>query len=126
MSDSKRQSLLVIGIAMIIISAILAYFALSQPKIYVDGSTASTAVENSSNVNIADTRSSLQSVTFPININTCDAEDLLSVDGIGESKAAAIVEYRDVIGEYTDLSQLKNIKGIGDNLFEKIAPYLCV
>lgn len=116
MSESKRQSLLVIAIALIIISAIIAYFSLSQPKVYVDaiGTSASTTTDED------------EISQFPVNINTCTAQDLMTVKGIGESTAQAIVEYRDAIGSYSDLSELKNIKGIGESLFEQISPYLCV
>ena len=50
----------------------------------------------------------------------------MSIKGIGESKASAILEYRDYIGGYTSVDEIKNIKGIGDKTFNEISPYLCV
>lgn len=136
MSSSKKQSLLVIGIAMIIIAGILLYFSLSQPKIYVD-KNAGTANINADASAVYETESQVSafakadnvdndSVSYPVNINTCTAAELMSIDSIGEAKASAIIEYREYLGGYTSVEQIKNIEGIGDGVYEKVAPYLCV
>lgn len=49
-----------------------------------------------------------------ININTADVETLASLDGIGQSKAEAIVAYRDANGPFQSSTDLTNVKGIGD------------
>lgn len=54
-----------------------------------------------------------------IKINSATAEELSSLDGIGESKAAAIVEYRKTHGNFSSVEQLTNVKGIGEKLIEK-------
>ena len=49
-----------------------------------------------------------------VNINTADAETLSSeLTGIGQSKAEAIVAYRDQHGPYKQVEDLVNVKGIG-------------
>lgn len=48
-----------------------------------------------------------------ININQADADALTALDGIGAAKAAAIVEYRERIGNFKTLEDLANVKGIG-------------
>ena len=55
-----------------------------------------------------------------ININTADVTKLMELPGIGESKAGAIVEYRESNGAYTDINDIKNVSGIGEALFERI------
>ena len=50
----------------------------------------------------------------------------MQIDGIGEVRAAAIIAYRNELGGYTSVEQLKNIKGIGEATFAKIAPYVTV
>ena len=55
-----------------------------------------------------------------INLNKATLEDLLTLTGIGESKAKSIIEYRDTNGNFKDINELKNVSGIGDALFEKI------
>lgn len=64
--------------------------------------------------------------TFPINLNTCTVNDLLSIDSVGEARAQAIIEYREYLGSYTSVEQLKDIKGIGDSIYAKIEPYVTV
>ena len=40
--------------------------------------------------------------------------------GIGESKALAIIKYREEKGEFKSIDELKEVKGIGESLFAKI------
>lgn len=55
----------------------------------------------------------------PININTASAEQLTALNGIGEAKAAAIVEHRKAHGPFQSVDQLVEVKGIGLKLVEK-------
>lgn len=54
-----------------------------------------------------------------ININTADATMLASLNGIGERKAMAIIDYRKQHGPFKSVEQLTEVKGIGDALVEK-------
>jgi len=54
-----------------------------------------------------------------ININTASAEQLTALQGIGEAKAAAIVEHREAHGSFRSIDQLVDVKGIGLKLVEK-------
>ncbi|PLT34634.1 helix-hairpin-helix domain-containing protein [Bacillus sp. V5-8f] len=58
--------------------------------------------------------------TQNININTAQASDLETLPGIGPSKSAAIIEYRETNGPFREVEDLKNITGIGDKTFEKL------
>ncbi|MCE9678261.1 helix-hairpin-helix domain-containing protein [Shewanella sp. AS1] len=60
-----------------------------------------------------------QTVSQPININTATAEQLAELQGIGEAKAQAIVEYRHVNGNFKSIDDLALVKGIGAKLVEK-------
>ena len=53
-----------------------------------------------------------------INVNTATASQLCSLKGIGEKKAAAIIQYRDEHGDFTSVDQLLNVPGIGEKLLE--------
>lgn len=58
----------------------------------------------------------------PVNINSADATTLSeSLSGIGQKKAEAIVQYRMDNGEFESLSDLTNVKGIGEKTVEKNA-----
>ncbi|NNL07217.1 MAG: ComEA family DNA-binding protein [Gammaproteobacteria bacterium] len=55
-----------------------------------------------------------------VNINTADAETLSSeLTGIGQSKAEAIVAYREQHGPYRQIEDLTNVKGIGMATIDK-------
>jgi len=50
----------------------------------------------------------------PVNVNTASAEEISeALKGIGLSKAAAIVTYRNEHGEFKHIDELVNVKGIG-------------
>ncbi len=55
-----------------------------------------------------------------VNINTADQEALVSLSGIGTTKAEAIIQYREANGSFKTVDDLVNVKGIGDKTFEKI------
>ncbi|WP_043933943.1 helix-hairpin-helix domain-containing protein [Bacillus sp. EB01] len=55
-----------------------------------------------------------------ININRANETELQEIPGIGPSKAAAIIEYREKNGPFKKPEELKEISGIGDKTFEKL------
>lgn len=61
-----------------------------------------------------------------ININEASAKELMSLKGIGEVKAAAIVEYRRANGGFRKIEDIMNVKGIGEKTFEKIRDQITV
>ena len=61
-----------------------------------------------------------------ININTAPASELVKLKGIGEIKAAAIVEYRRINGNFKTVQDIMNVSGIGEKTFEKIRGQITV
>ncbi|AWK50769.1 competence protein ComEA [Clostridium beijerinckii] len=55
-----------------------------------------------------------------VNINTATIEQLKTLDGIGDSKANSIIEYREQNGGFKSKEDIKNVTGIGEKMFEKI------
>lgn len=54
-----------------------------------------------------------------VNINTADAETLSeSLKGVGLSRAESIVRYRETHGDFVDVYELANVKGIGERTVE--------
>ena len=62
---------------------------------------------------------------YPVNINTSSKEELMTIPGIGESKADLIIAYREE-HPFETIEDIKNIKGIGDTTFEKLKSYITV
>ena len=54
-----------------------------------------------------------------ININRANEGELVSLDGIGSSKAQAIILYRDMFGDFKTVGELAKVKGIGPKTVEK-------
>ena len=59
-------------------------------------------------------------VISKININTATMNELIKLNGIGESKAKLIIEYRTKNGKFKDIKEIMNIKGISETIFSKI------
>ena len=53
-----------------------------------------------------------------ININTASADELMDLKGIGEKKAAAIIEFRETNGIFKHPEDLMKVPGIGPKTFE--------
>lgn len=83
-------------------------------------STVSTASSASSFSKSTQQPSSSEPQTELININTATSEELQTLPGIGEVKAAAIIAYREEHGAFSDISEIINVSGIGEKTFENI------
>lgn len=55
-----------------------------------------------------------------VSINRATKEELLTIPGIGEAKADAIIAYRKEHGGFKQLEELKEVSGIGDALFTQV------
>jgi competence protein ComEA len=56
----------------------------------------------------------------PISLSTATAEQLDSLDGIGPTLAARIVQYREAHGGFHTVDELRQVSGIGDKRFEAL------
>lgn len=55
-----------------------------------------------------------------VNLNTATKEELMTLSGIGEVKAEAIIRYREERGGFTSVEELKEIEGIKEGVFGKV------
>ena len=61
-----------------------------------------------------------------MNINTATKEELMTIGGIGESKATQIISYRETNGPFQKIEDIMNISGIKEGIFSKIKDYITV
>ena len=113
MKSDKRQTYILIGIGLMAVAAVLLYVCFSQPAFVAEpAAAASSAAAASASDTAAVSAGALQTTaaatpeqtttvkefTYPINLNTATQEELLSINGIGEKRAAQILAYRDELG----------------------------
>lgn len=67
-----------------------------------------------------------QNQSAKINLNTATMEQLMELPGIGETKAAGILAYRERIGQFADIEEIRNVSGIGEAMYEKIKDKITV
>ncbi len=109
--SEKKHELLLIAAALFISVTVLLYSVLDSPKYNnleaVPITTAPYHTETTSRVH------------GKVNINTADTSELMELEGIGENKAKAIVEYREKNGRFRLPEEITNVSGIGMGIAEK-------
>jgi competence protein ComEA len=85
-------------------------------KIYVPTISESEESDNASGI----------SADGKVNINRATAEELMTLPGIGESKAKDIISYRETNGSFAKIEDIMNIPGIKDGVFNKISGSITV
>jgi competence ComEA-like helix-hairpin-helix protein len=75
---------------------------------------------------VQETEKDEELISFPININTATAEELILLPNIGEVMAKRIVVYRIRNNGFKTKEEIMNVKGIGKVKFEKIKDKICI
>ena len=106
---------ILISTAIAMAAVILCYNAIFVPKmppisVSVSGETIKSPSDSYENTQVE-----------KVNINTADKDTLSeNLTGIGPAIAERIISYRNHYGGFQTINELKNVKGIGDKIFEKI------
>ena len=61
-----------------------------------------------------------------VNLNTATREELMTLPGIGEAKAEAVIRYREEHGTFQTVEEIMQISGIKDAIYMKIKDRLTV
>ena len=61
-----------------------------------------------------------------VNINSAGLEELITLPGIGEARASAILSYRSEQGGFQRIEDIMNVNGIGESLFSRIKGLISV
>lgn len=89
------------------------------PFIYVEGDTEDRQNNNSSLNRSTDNISKIPDIQI-LNINTATKYQLMTLDGIGDSKSDSIIEYRSNISLFYKKEDIMKVNGIGQEIFNKI------
>jgi competence protein ComEA len=61
-----------------------------------------------------------------INLNTASQEELMTLPGVGESKARAIIEYREEHQGFQSIEEIMNINGIKEGVYNNIKDLITI
>ena len=148
--SEKRHELYLIAFALVCAAALILYIAFDSPQLNameIPANSSQGEGRSSSRAQSLETQTVLQpqeneteaqeiqteeaskkpqtapvapKPTGTVNINTATKEQLMTLDGIGEVKATAILEYRRENGNFYTVDELTNVKGIGEKTLETI------
>lgn len=59
-----------------------------------------------------------------LELNSADTTELKKIPGIGSGYANRIIKYKNMLGGYVEITQLKEVWGMDDILYNKITPYI--
>ncbi len=68
----------------------------------------------------------IESVNFPLDINTCQAAELMALKGVGPAMAAKIIAYREKNAGFKTRCEIKKVGGIGERLYEAVKDKIMV
>lgn len=61
-----------------------------------------------------------------VNINTASLDELCTIPGIGETRANAIIAYREANGGFLSIADIMLVEGIGEGIYESISEYITI
>ena len=99
----------------------------TEETIQCDGSSIIEVGDNTEDNNNVSSEDNIElENNTKININTASLEELMTLNGVGEAKAKAIIEYRNTSGGFKTLEEIKNVSGIGDAAYNKIKDNIAI
>lgn len=96
-------------------------------SIDITNSESNSILNNSFNVNSnAKSFSTVNGIKKKVNINTATQDELETLSGIGTSTAKKIISYRNEVGKFKKIDDIKKVNGIGEAKFNKIKDFITI
>ena len=119
----KNTPVSILAWACLLLAAFLAGMFIGRN---VAGGPIQTTVLNTPGTSQSSTPASSVPSQGKVNINTATLEELMTLEGIGQTYAQRIIDYREANGPFTDIKQIKNVSGIGDKRYEAIKDFITI
>ncbi len=100
--------------------------AKKKTKITAKSTTKKTTGTKAKKITTSKTTEYIRHVSYPIDINQADYDDLVQIKGIGQVMADKILSYRNSVGTISNIDMLLNIDGIGNATLQNLKKYLYV
>ena len=120
----KSPDNVLLGIALFLLAGVILYnvFTTDVETQAVEEMTTSVVTTTE----VSTTTQPIVATSTKVNINTASAEELMTLSGIGPTKAQAIVDYRTNNGAFATVDDLINVSGIGEKTLAKIRDEITV
>ncbi len=95
---------------------------LEKEKIEQEACVNQNGITNDACIEDSDEEANSSSVVISgkVSLNEATKEELMMLPGIGEAKAESIIQYREEVGAFQSIEELKEVSGIGDAIFDQI------
>lgn len=113
MKEDNRSALPAVAAALMILAALMIFKIIDSP-----GADSLRAVSLSQTQTVMNREIAEATAAGKININTAAAEELATLDEVGEVKARAIVEFREKYGFFRSVEELTLVEGVGEITLE--------
>ena len=81
-------------------------------------------IENDGCIESVIKNNSIENKTNKVSLNSGTLKEIMTLPGIGETKAKAIIQYREENQGFKKIEDIMNVKGIGKSTYEKLKDFL--